>query len=299
MVDRRTRYLNSKGKFPPPGGGVQLLEELESPELSDAPSEGLRPVVVEEPTPIDPVQTDRDINGKAAGGEGKDTPDGQPEPEAWAANVKSPPARKDSEPQDRAYESAIPTGLVRHTGTVLTFDRVETLQGVRADSREKTVNALRQLLDSVSSGDLAWELLQADYDGRAEPGKRSGSFKPLRGSKEIHLRHPDQAGQFSEVVPLGEGIVCGRALVACPGWFLLMLLFLAATCLALIAEQGFLKAGVLTHFLDSKVWIFIKLGLIFSAALTALRGLFFSFFSKPVSREKTVNRNRKRGEAAT
>jgi hypothetical protein len=82
-------------------------------------------------------------------------------------------------------------------------------------------------------------------------------------------------------VPLAEGMVRGRALVACPGWFLLMLLFLAASGLALIAEQGFLRAGLFTHFLDSKPWTFIKLALIFLAALVALRGFFFSLFTKP------------------
>jgi hypothetical protein len=96
------------------------------------------------------------------------------------------------------------------------------------------------------------------------------------------LPNSNQSDQFAEiVVPLAKGIVRGNTLVACPGWFLLVLIFLAATCLALIAEQGLLNEGLFTHFLDSKAWVFIKLALIFPAALAALRGLFYSVFTKP------------------
>jgi hypothetical protein len=175
-----------------------------------------------------------------------------------------------------------PKGIAGHSGLVLTFERVEALRPVRADSREKTVNALRQLAESVSSGDMPWELLQADFDGKTGLAEHSGASGRFPGSREIGSRHTDQSDQLAEiVVPLAGGIVRGRALVACPGWFLLMLLFLAASGLALIAEQGFLRAGLFTHFLDSKPWTFIKLALIFSAALVALRGFFFSLFTKP------------------
>src|SRR5690606_19852321 len=37
-------------------------------------------------------------------------------------------------------------------GLVLVLDEVETIQRVRADSREKSLNALRQLIDDLSAG---------------------------------------------------------------------------------------------------------------------------------------------------
>lgn len=39
-----------------------------------------------------------------------------------------------------------------HTGLVLVLDEVETLQRVRSDVREKSLNALRQLIDEIDSG---------------------------------------------------------------------------------------------------------------------------------------------------
>jgi hypothetical protein len=291
MVDRRIRYLNSNGKIPAPGGGTQLLEEFRPPALSDLHRERLpavRAAPVEVAPSLDPMKSVPVINGKKTSGNGRDVPLTKPKPLACAAEKKSAPGLEQSDPQEGSYfsESADRKSIAGHSGTILTFGRVEIIQGIRADSREKTVNALRQVLESVLSGDLPWELLQANYEGEAAPGER-GHPGPLRGSKEIRVRHTDQSGHFAEIlVPLGEGIVRGRALVACPGWFLLMLLFLAATCLALIAEQGFLNAGLFTHFLYSKAWIFVKLALIFSAALAALRGLLFSLFSKAVSRRK-------------
>jgi hypothetical protein len=285
MVDRRIRYLNPNGKIPPPGGGAEFLEELTRPALSDLHSELLptvRAAAAEEAPPLDPVRSAPVINGKKA------SPVATPTPVACAADKK-----QQSDPQEEAScsEDYGRKGIANHSGgVVLTFERVEALQPVRADSREKTVNALRQLLESVSSGDMPWELLQADYDGQVDLGERSRFSRRLGGSREglRRGRHTDQAGQFAEfVVPLGEGIARGRTLVVCPGWFLLMLLLFAATCLALIAEQGLRNAGLFTHFLDSKGWKIVKLALIFSAALAALRGLFFSLFTNPHTNTQT------------
>jgi hypothetical protein len=39
-----------------------------------------------------------------------------------------------------------------HSGLLLVLDEVETLQRVRADVREKALNALRQLIDEIDSG---------------------------------------------------------------------------------------------------------------------------------------------------
>src|SRR5262249_14802109 len=39
-----------------------------------------------------------------------------------------------------------------HTGLLLVLDEVETLQRMRADSREKGLNALRQLIDEIDAG---------------------------------------------------------------------------------------------------------------------------------------------------
>jgi hypothetical protein len=288
VVDRRVRYLNPNGKIPAPGGGTQLLEELKPPALSDLQIErvpAVRPGAFEEAPVVAPVKSAAVNSGKNTRVNGKDVPDISPEPAAWLADQKETPRLEQNDPQQGVPfpESDRRKGIAGHSGVVLTFGRVEALQTVRSDSREKTVKALRQLAESVSSGDMPWELLQADYDGTADLGERSWSARRRpRGSREVGLRHADQSDQFAEiVVPLAKGIVRGRALVACPGWFLLMLIFLAATCLALIAEQGLLSAGLFTHFLDSKAWVFIKLALISPAALAALRGLFYSFFTKP------------------
>src|SRR5439155_9885438 len=39
-----------------------------------------------------------------------------------------------------------------HAGLVLVLDEVETLQRVRSDVREKSLNAMRQLIDEVDAG---------------------------------------------------------------------------------------------------------------------------------------------------
>jgi len=287
MVDRRIRYINPHGKIPPPGGGNQLLEELKAPALSDLQKERLlamRPLTVEEPPVVAAVKSTPGMSAQMHPGDSKNEINTPPEPASLIEDQEERALLEDSEPQEEVWFSDGDgrKGIAGHPGLVLTFERVEALRPVRADSREKTVNALRQLAESVSSGDMPWELLQADFDGKTGLAERSGASGRFPGSRETGSRHTDQSDQFAEiVVPLAEGMVSGRALVACPGWFLLMLLFLAASGLALIAEQGFLRAGLFTHFLDSKPWTFIKLALIFSAALVALRGFFFSLFTKP------------------
>ena len=285
MVDRRIRYLNPNGKIPPPGGGNQLLQELKPPALSDLQKERLpagQPLAIEEPAvgaameraPVTRVK-------KAVVVKEVQTP--PPEPAALSADQTETLEQGDPQEGVSLSESDGRNGVASHTGgVVLTFERVEALQPARADSREKTASVLRQLAESVSSGDMPWELLQADYDAKGDLGENCRPSSRGRGSREVGSRHTDQSSHLAEiVVPLAEGIVRGRALVACPGWFLLMLLFLAATCLALIAEQGLLNAGLFPHFLNSKAWTFIKLGLIFPAALAALRGFFFSLFTRP------------------
>jgi hypothetical protein len=287
MVDRRVRYLNPNPKFPAPGGGAQLLDGFKAPALSDIQRERLpAPVALEQPSVVATAKDAPVTDSKHTTDPAKAVPEISSELGAWMAAQKETPLLEQSERLDPISFAA----GARHKGAasnlggvVLTFERVEALQAARADSRDKTANALRQLAESVSSGGMPWEIFQVDYDEKADPGIRSRPSKPLGGSKEISLSHTDQSGQVAEiVVPLAEGIVRGRSLVACPGWVLLMLLFLAATSLALIAEQGFLNAGMFMHFLESKAWTFIKLGLIFAAALAALRGLFFSLFSNPL-----------------
>ena len=39
-----------------------------------------------------------------------------------------------------------------HAGLVLVLDEIETLQRVRSDVREKSLNALRQLIDEIDAG---------------------------------------------------------------------------------------------------------------------------------------------------
>jgi hypothetical protein len=292
MVDRRIRYINPHGKIPAPGGGKELLEEIKIPLLSDLQSAQLpavRPAAFEEPPVVAAVKSAPVTSSEKSRSNGKDAPDKPPASTAVIADQKETPRLDQSDPQEGLSfpESDEREAVAGHSGVVLTFERMEALQTARADSREKTANILRQLAESVASGDMPWELLHADYDGKADLGERSGSARQLHGSRKIGLRHTDQSEHFAEmVVPLAQGIVRGNALVACPGWFLWMLIFLAATCLALIAEQGLLNAGLFTHFLDSKAWVFIKLALIFPAALAALRGSFYSLFrdskAKPV-----------------
>ena len=287
MIDRRIHYINPHGKIPAPGGGKELLEEIKIPLLSDLQSARLpavRPAAFEEPPVVAAVKRAPVTSSKKSRSNGKDAPDNPPASTAVIADQKGNPRLDQSDPQEGLSfpESDERKGVAGHSGVVLTFERMEALQTAHADSREKTANILRQLAESVSSGDMPWELLHADYDGKADLGERSGSARRTHGSRKIDLRHTDQSDQVAEiVVPLAKGIVRGNALVACPGWFLLMLIFLAANCLALIAEQGLLNAGLFTHFLDSKAWVFIKLALIFPAALAALRGLFYSVFTKP------------------
>ena len=286
MVDRRIRYLNPNGKIPPPGGGNQLLQELKSPALSDLQKERLpavQPLAIEEPAVGAGMERAPVTRVKNAVGTVKEVPNTTPEPAALSADQTETLEQGDPQEGVSLSESDGRNGVASHTGgVVLTFERVEALQPARADSREKTASVLRQLAESVSSGDMPWELLQADYDAKGDPGENCRPSSRGRGSREAGSRHTDHSSHLAEiVVPLAEGIVRGRALVACPGWFLLMLLFLAATCLALIAEQGLLNAGLFPHFLNSKAWTFIKLGLIFPAALAALRGFFFSLFTRP------------------
>ena len=285
MVDRRIRYLNPNGKIPPPGGGNQLLQELKPPALSDLQKERLpavQPLAIEEPAVgagMERAPVTREKKAVVV----KEVQNTTPEPAALSADQTEALEQGDPQEGGSLSESDGRNGVASHTGgVVLTFERVEALQPARADSREKTASVLRQLAESVSSGDMPWELLQADYDAKGDPGENCRPSSRGRGSREVGSRHTDHSSHLAEiVVPLAEGIVRGRALVACPGWFLLMLLFLAATCLALIAEQGLLNAGLFPHFLNSKAWTFIKLGLIFPAALAALRGFFFSLFTRP------------------
>ena len=289
MVDRRVRYFNPNAKFPPPGGGAQLLVDFKAPALGDVKAERLpapRPTALEQSSVMAPTKSAPITNTKKTLGNGTDVPEISPELAAWIADQKETAQLEQREPQTPisfADDDGRQVNAGQSGGVVLTFERVEVVQAARADSREKTANALRQLAESVASGGMPWELFQVDYDGEVDPGTVSRPSKQSGGSKEIGLSHQNQSGQVAEiVVPLAEGIVRGRALVACPGWVLLMLLFLAGTSLALIAEQGFLNAGIFMHFLDSKTWTFLKLGLIFAAALAALRGLSFSLFSKPL-----------------
>jgi hypothetical protein len=288
MVDRRIRHLNPNGKIPAPGGGSQLLEELKAPALSDFQKEMLSEVTPGSfedstiaPMKLSPVASLKETSG----GKRNDIPDNLPGLAAFITDQKDTTMLEPIEAQQRVSfsESDGRKDETGHSGgVVLTFERVEALQAARAGSREKTASALRQLAESVASGGMPWELFQADYDGKADDGEYARTSNRRRGSREPNLRHKEQSDHLAEiVVPLGEGIVRGRALVACPGWLLLMLIFLAATCLALIVEQGFLNGGLFAHFLNSKAWTFIKLALICMAGLAALRGFFFSLFTKP------------------
>jgi hypothetical protein len=281
MIDRRILYINPNGRIPPPGGGNQLPEEFKAPALSDLQKERLpamTPLTVDEPPMVAAVKSTPGMSAKMSPDDSKNGTN-TPEPASLIEGQEERVRLEDSEAEEEVCfsEGDGRNGIAGHSGLVLTFERVEALRPMRADSREKTVNALRQLAESVSSGDMPWELLQADCDWKTGLAERSGASGRFPGSRETSSRRTDQLAEM--VVPLAEGIVRGRALVACPGWFLLMLLFLAASGLALSAEQGFLHAGLLTHFLDSKAWTFTKLALIFSAALVALRGFFFSLFT--------------------
>jgi hypothetical protein len=175
---------------------------------------------------------------------------------------------------------------INYPGTVLTFDKIETFQGARVYSRQRMVSALEQLLVDVDTGNLPWELLvpnsASEVKNKEGPGDgRNGAFE-RPASVDVSLERAEENTSFSVFASLVKEMAQGRALVACPCWLLLMLVFLAATALAMIAEQGLLRSGVLTHFLG-RVWIFMKLGLVFLAAAAALAGLVNTLFVKPSS----------------
>jgi hypothetical protein len=264
MIDRRDRYANSaRGKFPPLGGGLELdesgavAEELH--EAARVESEGSAEEVLRNTTVKVELGTRR--------AQARLVPLVEP---TLNEGVKCNEIAV--QPDDRSIpaQSHLPTAGLNSTGTSLTFERVETFRTARADSREKIVCALRQLMEDVAEGNFPWELLRPDYDIEST-NERSVAPSPNRvvASPEV-------------VVPLAKEIIRGRALVMCPSWLLLMLFFLAATCLAMIAEQGLLNAGACTHFLGSKLWIFFKLGLVLLAALAAMAGLFHTLFAKRV-----------------
>jgi hypothetical protein len=56
-------------------------------------------------------------------------------------------------------------------GLVLVLDEVETIQRVRADSREKSLNALRQLIDDLIAGATRGSTCSS-------PARRSSSTGP-------------------------------------------------------------------------------------------------------------------------
>jgi hypothetical protein len=288
MNTLRDRYANSgSGKIPPPGGAHDLLEEPHAGEHLEPIGRALA---------VDRLR--EEVHRVAPGVAEGSRMEGLPKPTdkealgphcapVTAAPLVAPALTGLVQPDNHEVVDRDDTlfspqvNLQRpaldYPGTALTFERVETLQASRADSREKIVRALRQLIDDVTEGSFPWELLQPDFELDSKPKERSaaprGSLAPV--SSEV-------------VVPLAKEIIRGRAVVACPSWFLLMLFFLAASCLAMIAEQGLLHAGACAHFLGSKLWLFLKLGFVLLAALAALAGLFYTLFSKPVSSEERI-----------
>ncbi len=274
-------------KIPPPGGAHDLLEEPDS-------GEDLEPVgralavdrLREELHRVAPVVAD----GSRMDGLPKPTDKDALGPHCaplTAAPLVAPAITRQVQPDKHEVverddplfspQVNLQRPVLDYPGTALTFERVETLQASRADSREKIVRALRQLIDDVTEGSFPWELLQPDFELDSKPKERSAVPRgsPAPASSEV-------------VVPVAKEIIRGRAVVACPIWFLLMLCFLAASCLAMIAEQGLLHAGACTHFLGSQLWLFLKLGFVLSGALAALAGLFYTLFSKPVSSEERI-----------
>ena len=53
-----------------------------------------------------------------------------------------------------------------HVGMLVVLDEVETIQRVRSDVRDKSLNALRQLIDEVDSGRFPGLYLLDHGDGR-------------------------------------------------------------------------------------------------------------------------------------
>jgi hypothetical protein len=280
MNDRRDRYANSgRGKIPPPGGGRDLLEEPDlAGDLETNGHESAAGRLREGVHRVAPVEAEESRKEELPKARVKEELGTRPVPVTSDPFVT--PALTGLVPPDEVVhqddalfstQGNLQTPVLDYPGTALTFERVETFQTSRADSREKIVRALRQLIDDVTEGSFPWELLRPDYELESKPKERSGA---PRGNR---------VGVSSEaVVPLAKEIIRGRAVVACPSWFLLMLFFLAASSLAMIAEQGLLNAGAFTHFLGSKFWLFLKLGLVLLAALAALAGFFYTLFSKPV-----------------
>lgn len=90
--------------------------------------------------------------------------------------------------------------ILRHTGRkglVLVLDEVETIQRVRADSREKSLNALRQLIDDLIAGSYPG-VVRADHRDtpvlrRATGGAAAGTARPAfahRVRREPPVRQP-------------------------------------------------------------------------------------------------------------
>ena len=77
------------------------------------------------------------------------------------------------------------------SGLILVLDEAETLQRMRADTREKGLNALRQLLDEIGRGPLPWALPSRDrYRWPSSTGRRASSgFPHLRAEAPHRLRH--------------------------------------------------------------------------------------------------------------
>jgi len=73
---------------------------------------------------------------------------------------------------DHAGALSFLQGLLRilrdsgHAGLFLVIDEVETLQRVRSDARDKSLNALRQMLDEVDSGRFPGLYLLITRDSR-------------------------------------------------------------------------------------------------------------------------------------
>jgi hypothetical protein len=277
MSDRRDRYANSaRGKIPPLGGGRELLDDDDKGESGAVAEELHEAARVESEGSAEEVLRDKTV--KVELGTRRAPARSVPLVEPALNGVVKCNEIAVVQPDDRSIplQGHLPTAGSDSAGTSLTFERVETFRTARADSREKIVRALRQLIEDVADGNFPWELLRPDYDVESTT-ERSVAPSPNRvvASPEV-------------VVPLAKEIIRGRALVACPSWLLLMLFFLAATCLAMIAEQGLLNAGACTHFLGSKLWIFLKLGLVLLAALSAMAGLFHTLFAKRVSLGETI-----------
>jgi hypothetical protein len=301
MFNRRNLNASSEeGRIPAPGGAGDTAQELRLagfrgtnygalPEVGSGLPEELEAV-----EPVKPVKSQED---RASGTKVKESRAQRQTPVTSSPAVKPVPPEgvNPDEGKESPEDSPMQAELFSPPGMV------ETLRGARANSREKIVEALRELTDAVDGGSFSWELLRPDHDSEAKPqepsvGERSYLMRAFdmgpstsRDSRQITLQRPDQAGSFSEgVVSLAKEIACGRALIACPSWLFFTLFFLAVTCLALIAEQGLLHAGFLMHFLVSKVWVGIKLGLAAMASLSALFGLFYTLFGKPTPPGKRV-----------